>query len=128
MRESSASSRRPLPRDTEACDRLQAFALSQLNTTRQSLDGQWPEAKKFKSKQLARELGIEDKRFSVRSNLILIPWIKGARLLVLSSDCEGFGNVLVESIICQTPPVSTHCRWPRRNPQGRLIPRSGRDE
>ena len=28
---------------------------------------------------------------------------------MLSSDCEGFGNVLVESIICQTPPVSTNC-------------------
>lgn len=39
---------------------------------------------------------------------------------MLSSDCEGFGNVLVESIICQTPPVSTHCQWPRRNPQGDL--------
>ena len=37
------------------------------------------------------------------------PWIANARLLLLSSDCEGFGNVLVEALICQTPAVSTHC-------------------
>ena len=36
-------------------------------------------------------------------------WIANARLLLLSSDCEGFGNVLVEALICQTPVVSTHC-------------------
>lgn len=37
------------------------------------------------------------------------PWIANARVLLLSSDCEGFGNVLVEALICQTPAVSTHC-------------------
>ncbi|HEY1843700.1 MAG TPA: glycosyltransferase [Buttiauxella sp.] len=37
------------------------------------------------------------------------PWIANARMLLLSSDCEGFGNVLVEALICQTPAVSTHC-------------------
>ncbi len=37
------------------------------------------------------------------------PWIANARMLLLSSDCEGFGNVLVEALICQTPAVSTNC-------------------
>ena len=60
-------------------------------------------------KQLAKELGIEDKVIFRPFESNPYPWIKSARLLVLSSDCEGFGNVLVESIICQTPPVSTNC-------------------
>jgi glycosyltransferase involved in cell wall biosynthesis len=37
------------------------------------------------------------------------PWIRRARLLLLSSDYEGFANVLVESLICGTPVVSTRC-------------------
>jgi len=37
------------------------------------------------------------------------PWIKHAKLLVLSSDFEGFGNVLVEALILETPVVSTDC-------------------
>lgn len=36
-------------------------------------------------------------------------WIKGADLLVLSSDHEGLPNVLVEALILQTRVVSTDC-------------------
>lgn len=37
------------------------------------------------------------------------PWIQGADLLVLCSDHEGLPNVLIESLICRTPVVSTDC-------------------
>ncbi|WP_404398414.1 glycosyltransferase [Idiomarina loihiensis] len=36
-------------------------------------------------------------------------WMKQASLVILSSSYEGFPNVLVESIICGTPFVSTDC-------------------
>lgn len=37
--------------------------------------------------------------------------LKRSELLVLSSDFEGFGLVLLESLICGTPVVSTNCNF-----------------
>lgn len=87
---------------------LRAYALSHIDAPLVMM-GNGSDTRIQQLKQLAAELGIEHKIIIRPFEANPYPWIKGARLLVLSSDCEGFGNVLVESIICQTPPVSTNC-------------------
>lgn len=60
-------------------------------------------------RQLADKLGIADRVIFAGFQSNPFPLIKHAKMLVLSSDSEGFGNVLVEALICGTPVVSTRC-------------------
>jgi len=57
----------------------------------------------------ATKYGVTDRIIAPGFHPNPYPWMKRARLTVLSSDFEGFVNVVVESMICGTPAVSTRC-------------------
>lgn len=65
--------------------------------------------KKISISYLARKLGIADKVIFVGFQENPYPFYKSADLFVLTSDYEGFGNVIVEALASGTPVVSTDC-------------------
>lgn len=79
------------------------------------------------AKKLATELRLGDScRFLGYSDNPL-PWIRYADLLVLCSDYEGFGLVLVEAMACGTQVVATDCPYGpadllENGRYGRLVP------
>ena len=60
-------------------------------------------------KLLAKTFEIDHKVIFIGAVSNPYKYIKSARFLVLCSHHEGFGNVLVEALILQTPVVSTNC-------------------
>jgi glycosyltransferase involved in cell wall biosynthesis len=58
---------------------------------------------------LASRLGIADRTVFAGFQSDPTPFYRTADLFVLSSDHEGFGNVIVEAMACGIPVVSTDC-------------------
>ena len=58
---------------------------------------------------LAQELDIADRVLFVGNQQNPYPWMRHARLFVLSSRFEGMGIVLFESLACGTPVLSVDC-------------------
>jgi len=58
---------------------------------------------------LAYEFGVSDRVIFAGFNSDPTPFYLTADLFVLSSNYEGFGNVIVEAMACGTPVVSTDC-------------------
>ncbi len=61
--------------------------------------------------KLVKERHLESRCIVLAFSKNPYPLIKNARLLVLSSDFEGFGLVLVEAISCGTPVIATDCKY-----------------
>ncbi|BEV73159.1 glycosyltransferase [Paludibacterium sp. THUN1379] len=89
---------------------LEAFSLSGYEG-RLVLLGQGAGIEQDALQQQARQLGIEDQVVFAGFSTNPYRYMRAAQALVLSSDYEGFGNVLVEALICGTPVVSTRCPY-----------------
>jgi glycosyltransferase involved in cell wall biosynthesis len=55
------------------------------------------------------QYGLTDRIILAGLHANPFPWIKQAKAMVLSSDYEALPGVLIESLICGTPAVSTNC-------------------
>lgn len=60
-------------------------------------------------RSLASQLGLADRVIFAGFHLDPTPFYMTADLFALSSNYEGFGNVIVEALACGTPVVSTDC-------------------
>ena len=66
---------------------------------------------KENSEKLVEELNLSNRVIFAGFQKNPYPLIKNAKALVLSSDNEGFGNVLVEALTLNTMAISTNCPY-----------------
>ena len=62
-------------------------------------------------RECAAAEGVADKVLTPGATQDPGPYYRSADLFVLSSDREGFGNVIVEAMSCGVPVVSTNCKF-----------------
>ncbi|MGG6195963.1 glycosyltransferase [Pantoea allii] len=95
--------------ETKRHDRLlQAYALSNIPLPLVLL-GQGSPERQTMLETLAKKLGISDRIIFQGFSPNPYAWISRAKMLIVSSDSEGFGNVIIEAMLCGTPVVSTRC-------------------
>ncbi len=62
-------------------------------------------------KQRVAESGLTDAVDFLGFQPNVLPYIRQADAFLLSSRCEGFGNVIVEALGCGTPVIATNCDY-----------------
>lgn len=87
---------------------LEAFALANL-PTKLVIVGQGEASVTEQLKAKIAQLKLQNQVVLAGFAKNPLPLLKGARLFALSSDSEGLPTVLIESLICGTPVVSTAC-------------------
>jgi glycosyltransferase involved in cell wall biosynthesis len=76
-----------------------------------------------KLKKLAKKYNVENRLVVIDFTQNPYVWMRQATLTVLSSDYEGLSMVLIESLLCDTPVVSTNCpHGPSEILQNELLP------
>ena len=85
---------------------IKAFALSKLKC-KLVLLGKGKDEEKIRS--LIKHHKVSDRVLLAGFQKNPFPWIRHARLFVLSSDYEGLPAVLIESLVVGTPALSTDC-------------------
>jgi len=85
---------------------IEAFALSKLKC-KLVLLGKGKDEEKIR--KIIKKYGLTNQVILAGFQANPFPWIKHARLFVLTSDYEGFGNVLIEAMVLGTPALSTDC-------------------
>jgi glycosyltransferase involved in cell wall biosynthesis len=82
-------------------------AMQAAQSARLVLLGDGPERPRLE--RLVRELGIGDRVFMPGFIADPAPWYRRANVHAVTSECEGFGNTIVESLATGTPVVTTRC-------------------
>lgn len=87
---------------------LQAFLLvTKTASVHLIIVGEGPEKNQTLDFLSAYDLHAKCKLIGHKDNPL--PWIKASSILILPSDYEGFGNVLVEAMACGTQVIATDC-------------------
>ncbi len=71
--------------------------------------GKGSTSRERKIRALCHSLGLEERVRFAGFHANVFPWIANAKMLVLSSDCEGFSRVVIEALACGTPVASVDC-------------------
>jgi glycosyltransferase involved in cell wall biosynthesis len=86
---------------------LRAFAGMEDRSSRLWMLGEGPLESELRAK--ARKLGVADRVDWLGFQTDPYPFYRAADCMVLSSDWEGLPNVILESMVCETPVISTQC-------------------